>query len=115
MVIVTGDWVVPSSVTDCDEIEQVVRVQRHGVRVPQERLPAGAVGVDEWKRTAAHGLGLRGFHLEMGAQDVAQIQRLGPARQGRQAPHQKRYGRQHVEEEEAGSAGRGGGRPLTRR
>ena len=24
MVIVTGDWVVPSSVTDCDEIEQVV-------------------------------------------------------------------------------------------
>ena len=67
------------------EVEQVVRIERRGVEVARQRLPAGPVGVEDREVAVPHRLGLRPLHGEVGVEHVAQDQRLRAAHQRQQA------------------------------
>ncbi len=82
-------------------VEQVVRVERHRVGVAQMRLAAGAVGVDQRQRSVAHGLGLHPLHLQVGVEQVAQVEGLGAADEWQDRCQQQEQGWRDVEQREA--------------
>ncbi len=86
------------------EVEDIVGVERHSVRIADMRLATGPQEVDERHVAVAHCFRLHPFHLQMGIQHVAEEKRLAAWQQRPEGDRKQNYRRHDVGQCEA-SAG----------